>query len=178
MFNCLSAISCAAPPASFNLPSKFETSSAVSESIVPTVAPLFPNNSSEAAFLSVAELICNIASSNDIPLFDNSRNIFLNPVPAVEASNPLSVKVPNKAVVFSTDNPAVFATGATELIAVANFSISKEDEENDLAITSTTLCVSEASNPKPLKVAPVTSAARGNSVPVAAASCKVASVIA
>ena len=71
-------------------------------------------------------------------------------------------------------NPADLAMGATNFIDSANFSMSKADLENDNAITSVTLLVSFASIPKPRNVAPATSAALGNSVPVAAARDNVA----
>ena len=65
--------------------------------------------------------------------------MFLNAVPAVEASKPASVKVPKLAVVCSIENPTVEATGATEAIAVSNLLRSKAELVNDLAITSTIL---------------------------------------
>ena len=79
------------------------------------------------------------------------------------------------AVVSSIEKPAAFAIGATLVIDVWNFSISNADDVNATAITSTTLCVSDASNPKPLTDAPATIAALPKSLSVAVASCNVAS---
>ena len=117
----VSAISLAAPFASINLASNSPTLTPVCANITPAVAPLLPNKSIATAFLSVALFICNIASSKVNPCLDNSKNIFLNAVPAELASKPLSDKVPNKAVVLSKLTPAVFAVAPTIGKAVANF---------------------------------------------------------
>ena len=109
--------------------------------IAPNVAPLVPNSFIDAAVWSVEFFIWFSAWSNVKPALFDLKNIFLNPVPAVLASKPLSVKVPINAVVFSKLTPAKFATGATAAIAVLNLVISKDELLNDLAITSVTLCV-------------------------------------
>ena len=114
-------------------------------------------------------------------LIDNSevgscilRSIFLKEVPAIEASIPESDSFAIIAAVSSIEKPADFAIGATLVIPVCHFSISKAELLKDTAITSTTLVVSAASKPKPLIAAPETCAALAKSVPVAVAKSRVA----
>ena len=71
------------------------------------------------------------------------------------------------AAVCSNVMPEAFATGATYFIASANLSRFNAELVNDAAITSTTRLDSEASIPKPLIVAPATSADLAKSSPVA-----------
>ena len=103
------------------------------------------------------------------------KKIFLKDVPAIDASIPASVNVPITAVVASNVIFAPAAIGATLVIDVWNFSISKAELVNATAITSATLPVSPASNAKPLTAAPATIAALAKPVSVAVASNKVAS---
>ena len=106
----------------------------------------------------------------------NSKNTLRNPVPAVDASIPLSVNVPSNAVVSSIFNPALLATGATLPIAVLNFCISNDELENDLLITSVTHAVCSVDKPNARTVAPTTVADSAKSVPVALAKSNVAFV--
>jgi hypothetical protein len=174
--NWVAAVLAANPVAFSNDSSKASTLSVVSANIVPIVAPLLPNNSRAAAFLLVAFCILPNASSYVKPLLANSKNTFLNPVAAVEASTPLSDKVPSKAVVLSKLTPAFLAVAPTIGNAVLNFWKSNALREADLAKISFTLVASEASKLKPLIIEPVNAACSPSSLLKAAEASNVDSV--
>ena len=77
----------------------------------------------------------------------SSDMIRLNAVPAWDPLIPELAITASIAEVSSMLIPADFATGATNFMDSANFSMSKALVLNDLAITSVTRPVSEASNP-------------------------------
>ena len=86
-------------------------------------------------------------------------------VPAIEPERPAFAKTPKAAVVSSKLTFIVDAIGATNFIDSLNFSASKALVTNDLAITSVSLVDSLVSNPKPLSVEAIISAASAISIP-------------
>ena len=170
------AISSALPSALFKDSVNSFAAFSLSAKVKAKEALLLSNNSTASATGLVALLIFSKDCSNVNPFCSSFINIFLKAVPEVLASKPASVNLPNKAVVFSKDIPAVDATGATFAIAKPNLSKSKAEPLKALAITSVTLPASLASNPKPLIVAPAIVADCAKSELVAVAKFKVASV--
>ena len=176
VFSCSSAIFLAAPPALFKPISNSFVTSTPSANTKNDVADLLPTNSVAVDSLSLLFAIFSKAESKSIPAAFNSINPAFKAVPALLPLIPAFAKVPSNAVVFSMSTPTAFAAGAASFIDSLNFSKSKADVLNDLAITSVTLAVSAASKPKPPSVAPAIAAASPNSEPVAAARFRVASV--
>ena len=102
--------------------------------------------------------------------------IFFIAVPAILPLIPALASSSSIAVVSSIPIPAALAIGATYFIDSAKASISKAEDAKLKAITSVTRPVSSASKPKPLNVAPATSAALARSDPLAWAKNRVLSV--
>ena len=176
VFCWVSAIVLAAPSALLRASVNPSVSLVPSESTKNAGAANLPTKSTAVPNLS--ELLVTLLKASFIvnPFALSSMNVFFNAVPALEPFIPELAKVPNKAVVSSTLAPTALAAGAAVFIDSLNFSKSKADPLNDLAITSVTRPVSEASKPKPPRVAPAIAAASLSSDPVAAAKFNVASV--
>ena len=173
----ISAISPAAPLELSKVVVSFCNDVLFSDMTIAEATALLSKYSRAFPALSVEELIAAKASDIVNPSAVALSIIFLNIVPAVEASIPLLIITPSMAVVSCKDNPNAFATGATELMETWNFIRSKAEDENDLAITSVTIIISSACKPNALNVEPATVADVAKSSPEARARSRVASVI-
>ena len=94
-----------------------------------------------------------------MPRLANCMKVFDNPVPAIDPFKPLFANAPNKAEVVSKDTPNALDVGAASLNDSTNEPKFCAELTAAEAITSTTLPVSDASNPNDLTVDPANSAA-------------------
>ena len=165
------AISSAAPPEFLNSFDNAGNLSILLSNTKNAVCAFRPTSSEASASVKFSLESVDNFSVRSPPVPAKSVIIFLKDVPAIEPFIPLSAKIANIAAVSSILTFAAFAFGATYFIASPKESNPNADLFIDIAMMSTTLCVSFAFNPNARTVDAAISADFARSSPVACDSC-------